>query len=261
MDTTDRKWQRGRMIRLATGLAALLVALLVHLPARALATDPQLGHVELLTGGAIQDEPLPLIVAIHGLGDRPEAFAGLVRGLGVKARVIVPRAPDPHGGGFSWFPISSSGAAVDVRIDAMRSAADRIASLLAEVRAAHPTPGRAVVMGFSQGGILALVIATRHPDAVALAVPLAGWLPAELTPQGRAPAGAPPIVALHGQADTVLPLGPTREAIERLRALGWDVQLRSWSGVGHSVPGPMRDAMTALVEDAARAQARKEQAR
>ena len=54
-----------------------------------------LGWIELLTPGALAEEPLPLIVAIHGLGDSPERFQELVRTLPFPARVVVPRAPDP----------------------------------------------------------------------------------------------------------------------------------------------------------------------
>ena len=36
-----------------------------------------LRYIEHLTGGAQPDEVLPLVVAVHGLGDRPENFRGL----------------------------------------------------------------------------------------------------------------------------------------------------------------------------------------
>src|SRR5262245_29161383 len=42
--------------------------------------------VELTTGGANPSETLPMIIAIHGLGDRPEAFSELFSGFDVKAR-------------------------------------------------------------------------------------------------------------------------------------------------------------------------------
>lgn len=234
----------------------LLVALLLTSQPPASAETPPLGTVEVLTGGAKATDPLPLIIAIHGLGDTPEAFAGLVRDLGVPARVVVPRAPDAWGKGWSWFPVRRTGASLDVRVEAIRASADRIASLIAAIRAQHPTRGKAIVLGFSQGGILSFVLAVRHPDAIALAVPLSGWLPKELAPTGRPPARAPPIVALHGEADTMLPVAPTRAAVEALRAAGWPVELRTWPGVGHAVPAPIRATMRALVEEAARAQSK-----
>ena len=47
----------------------------VPVPARAPTTTPEpkaLDVVELTTGEASKDAPLPLVVALHGLGDRPE---------------------------------------------------------------------------------------------------------------------------------------------------------------------------------------------
>lgn len=244
--------RRGTLEPMAR-LPLLVLLLLCSAGARA---EPPLEYVEVLTGGAAAEEPLPLVVAIHGLGDRPEAFSGLVRGLNAKARVIVPRAPEPHGAGGSWYPTRAVEPSDSARAEAIRRSAERIAALVTQIRAAHPSRGRTIVTGFSQGGVLSFVLATRHPSIIALAVPLAGSLPPELVPQGRAPARAPPIVALHGQGDTVHPVGPTREVVERLREVGWDVQLRTWAGVGHTVPGPMREAMAKLLESEIRAQSR-----
>lgn len=248
---------RSRWHQPALLAAVLGLALACPCPAAAEPATPALEHVLLLTGGAKATDPLPLVVAIHGLGDRPEAFAGLVRDLGVPARVVVPRAPDPWGKGWSWFPVRATGATPEVRLGAIVRSADRIAALVASLRAAHPTKGRAIVLGFSQGGILSFVLAVRHPDAFALAVPLSGWLPPELVPASRPPARAPPrlpaIIALHGEADTVLPVAPARASVEALKKAGWPAELRTWPSVGHSVPPPIRSTLRALVEQAARA--------
>ena len=51
-----------------------------------------LAYLEVVLGGARPEEPLPMIVAIHGLGDEPHNFAGLFDGFPECARLILPRA-------------------------------------------------------------------------------------------------------------------------------------------------------------------------
>ena len=63
-----------------------------------------LEYLEVLTGGAAETDAVPIVIAMHGLGDHPETFRLLLDDLPAKARVIFPRAPMPHGpDGFSWF--------------------------------------------------------------------------------------------------------------------------------------------------------------
>ena len=220
----------------------------------AAAADPPahgLTYIELLTGGAQKDDRLPLIVAIHGLGDKPERFQGLLRDLPFPARVVVPRAPDPWNAGWSWFPTRRTVADEERIVAAIDRSARRVAALVAELARQHPTRGKPVVLGFSQGGILSFVVALLHPDAVGLAIPLGGWLPDPLTPTRKAPAGSalPPIRALHGAVDRVLRVENTQKAVDHLSALGYDVTLTTFPDVGHRVPAPMRSELFRLLRD------------
>ncbi len=185
------------------------------------------------------DQTLPMIVAIHGLGDRPEQFATLLSALPVPARLIVPQGIDPYHGGFSWFPIRVRDLDPERLAGGLKRAASRLAELLAELGRRHPTKGRPVVTGFSQGGMLSFVLAVEHPQAIAAAIPLAGWLPPPLWPSA-VPRAAPPIMALHGDADRLLEIEPTRAAVGQLRQLGFQVELREYPGVGHTVSPAMR---------------------
>ncbi len=198
------------------------------------------------TGGARPDATLPLVVAIHGLGDRPERF-GLLAGFDGEARVIVPRALHRHGAGFSWFDIAVRGERDVAAVAAgTRAAAGRLAQMIAALRERYPTRGKAIVTGFSQGGMLSFALAVLHPEHIRLALPVAGWLPPPLWPntaEGKSTAegkAAPPIVALHGADDQILPLAPTVEAVSALRRAGVDAQLIEYPGVGHGVSGQMR---------------------
>jgi phospholipase/carboxylesterase len=201
--------------------------------------SPALNHVEFVTGGARGSDPLPLIVAIHGLGDRPESFRRLFEGLEARTRVLLPRAPTRYGDGYSWFTFNR--ADIDATSREIRSAANRIAAWLEQIETQRPTVGRPIVTGFSQGGILSFVIAVHHAGAVGEAYPVSGLLTASLVPKGPAPSDAPRIFALHGTADRVVPYGPAREGVEALKALGYRATLRSYEGVGHTISQAMRD--------------------
>lgn len=216
---------------------ALLVALLA----------PPLDYVEYVTAGAKPNATLPMVVAVHGLGDRPERFVKLFVDYPAPIRVVAPRGPIAHGRGFSWFPVR-----LPVRPDdeAMRAgitaSARKLAALTRDLAKRRPTTGRPVVTGFSQGGILSFALAVTEPDLFAAAIPVAGTLPPALWPATNA--RVVPIHALHGDADRVVPLKGARLIVQR--AAG--AELRVFPGVAHRVPPPVRAALFERVEAATR---------
>ena len=182
---------------------------------------------------------LPMLILIHGLGDRPEDFKHLIDDLPATARVIVPRGLDPvDADGWSWFPIRARSNDVAGLSQGIAAAADRLAALIAELERTRPT-SRRVVTGFSQGGMLSFALAVYHPKLLDLAVPVGGWLPPPLWPS-TLPASPPKIVALHGEIDVAVKLEPTREAVAHLEKLGWPVTLKPYPEVGHAIPPVIR---------------------
>jgi phospholipase/carboxylesterase len=212
-------------------------------------------YLEIVTARADPASELPLVMAIHGLGDRPENFAPVLADLDEPARLIVPRALSAYHGGFSWFPFRG-----ELRDEAVEkgvvAAAQALAKALDALQKTRPTRGRPIVTGFSQGGALSFALAVLHPTSVAAAIPVGGWVAFPL-PLPKAAAGAPrpPITALHGAADSLIPVSPTRASVTSLRALGFQAELREFPGVGHSIPEPMRRELLGLVGAAVRAQA------
>lgn len=206
-------------------------------------------YVEWITAGAEAEQRLPMIVAIHGLGDDPEHFAELLMDFDRPARLILPRAIDPYeGGGWSWFPIRARDNDVEGLAKGIDAAADRLAPAIRELSEQRPTKGKPIVLGFSQGGMLSFALAVEHGDAFAHAIPIGGWLPPPLWPKAK-PESAPPITALHGDADKAVFLEPTREAVEHLRGLGHEVELEVYPGVGHAIPPEMRDELFRVLRE------------
>ena len=212
-------------------------------------------YVEILTAGADARAPLPMIVAIHGLGDRPERFAAALRAYPAPARVILPRAFDASGDGFSWFPVRARSKDIAGLASGIESAAGRLAPFLAALPGARPTVGKPIVTGFSQGGMLSFALAVHHPHELAAAFPVGGWLPPPLWPANRpVDRPLPPITAFHGDADAVVRVEPTREAVARLIELGYPATLREYPGVAHELPAALRRDLYEAIAAAAKAQ-------
>jgi phospholipase/carboxylesterase len=186
---------------------------------------------------------------IHGLGDSPGPhWLDLVQ-LQRPARLIMPAAPTPYLDGFSWFPFRARGADPAELAHGISRAAAQLANALELLQRHRPTRGLPIVTGFSQGGMLSFALALRHPERLQLALPISGLLPEPLWPTGPAPR-VPPIVALHGSADDLVPIAPTERLVAALEKHGYDVTLHRHAGVGHSISDAMRAQVAATLDAA-----------
>jgi phospholipase/carboxylesterase len=192
--------------------------------------------VERVLGGAGEDEPLPLVVAIHGLGDDPRNFGRLFDGFDTPARLLLPRGLDAtEGGGWSWFPIRARDPDVEALARGIDRAGDLLAGAIVEAAAARPTLGKPIVTGFSQGGMISFAIAVDHPEIVAAALPMGGFLPGPLVPTDAGNKDYPPIDAYHGTDDRAVAYTLVQDTVASLGRIGVKVELHSYEGVGHAV--------------------------
>lgn len=207
--------------------------------------------VERVIGGA-PTEPLPLIVALHGLGDDPRSFLGLFEGMALHARVASARGIDPYpNGGYAWLP-PLGGRELDRRADPLQRAVTALEPAIRELAGRDSTCGAPVVTGFSQGGMLAFALAVRESPAVGEAIPVSGLLPPRLRPRPGTATDRPRVTALHGAADRVVPIAPARATVAALRAAGYRADLREHPGVGHTIDRRMRDELEQLLRRACR---------
>jgi len=206
-----------------------------------------------VTGGADASQPLPLILVMHGLGDRPESFTSWQREITAQARVYSLRGPKAHGQGFSWFdPASRGGGPVDAAAlgPGVREAAERVIANLDRLVARKPTRGKPVVTGFSQGGMVSFALAALAPGRVSASLPIGGVLPTAIEP-APPPPSPPLLLAFHGAADPRVPVELARTSTGRFQQRGWSAELREYPGVGHSIgPDERRDLMRALSDAA-----------
>ena len=95
----------------------------------------------------------------------------------------------------------------------------------------HPQvdAGRVGLLGFSLGGFLALGVASRDARVKAV-VEFFGGLPEELARQCKR---LPPVLILHGDADTRVPLRWAQELEAKLNECGAEYEKQIYHGAGH----------------------------
>jgi phospholipase/carboxylesterase len=186
------------------------------------------------------DGPFATLFALHGWGANALDLLGLAPALlGGNLLVIAPEGPIrlPIGEGaygHGWFPISAGGPLDRSAFEAGRKALDEF---LEQARQRYPVDAaRQLVLGFSQGGVMAYDQALRHPDRYAGVVALSSWLPAELA---RSYLALPahqllPTLVQHGTNDELVPIERATETFRLLRELGVPVTFREYP-MGHEI--------------------------
>lgn len=216
---------------------------------------PEAGGVRFIsriTGGAAESDPLPLVIAIHGLGSRPEDFVDVYAQLGARARLVVPYGLEPYHGGYTWFEVGSAADPEKLALGSSR-AASKLAAMIEELSRRYPTRGKAVVTGFSQGGMLSYALAVLHPELVRAAFPVGGILAKPLWP-GAWPKDRemPRIRAYHGTSDERIAIDGDRATIKHLKEIGLPAEMADYVGVGHTITPEMRRDLRRAIDDALR---------
>ena len=100
-------------------------------------------------------------------------------------------------------------------------------------------------MGFSQGAIISASVALTRPELVAGLVMMSGRILPQIEPLMAAPEKLKglPVLAVHGTADTVLPIEHGRASRKTLSALPVDLLYREYP-MGHEVSQESLDDVT-----------------
>ncbi len=106
---------------------------------------------------------------------------------------------------------------------------DVVTDVLAQGHKARPVG----IVGFSQGGYLGTSVASKDTRIAALVV-FYGGIPAQRRADGKHPiTHMPPLLELHGNADTVVPMERGKELVELTRSLGQTAEMVIYPGAGH----------------------------
>ena len=194
--------------------------------------------------------PFPTILALHGWGASAHDLLGLApllhRG---EALVLCPQGPvpvplGPGIDGYGWFPL---GGGRDPDPDEVAKGLAALETFLDAAVAAFPVdPRKLVLLGFSQGGVLAYQLALENPARFAGLIALSSWLPAPLAESiGRKPEHeALPTLVVHGARDPMIPVERGQESRDALLGLGVPTTYREYP-MGHEIDP---DALRTLVE-------------
>ena len=105
--------------------------------------------------------------------------------------------------------------------------------------------------GFSQGGALALLIATRTSHKLSGVICCSGYLLQDAisaSATNQIPKRKPPIFICHGEEDDVVKKEWGLKAYDDLKQKGLDVEWRSYAHLGHSVsPAELTDISNFLI--------------
>ncbi|MDR9394273.1 MAG: alpha/beta fold hydrolase [Roseovarius sp.] len=183
------------------------------------------------------------VVFLHGYGANGADLMGLAEPLAEHlpdTLFVAPDAPETipmMPSGLQWFPIPwiDGSSEEEAERGLMAAAADLDAFLDALMVDEDLLPEQVVLLGFSQGTMMALHVAPRREDAVAGIVGFSGRLLSPELLQDEAQS-RPPVLLLHGDADDVVPPQSLPEAAEALQAAGWqDVYAHVMKGTAHGI--------------------------
>ncbi|WGF88365.1 alpha/beta hydrolase [Marinivivus vitaminiproducens] len=180
-----------------------------------------------------------LVVMLHGVGADGADLIGLAPLLAQAlpdAAFVAPNAPEPCDMapfGYQWFSLQDRQPSK--LLAGVQTAAPLLDAFIDAELARHSlNDDRLAVLGFSQGTMMALYTAPRRPRACAAVLGYSGaLLGAELLPDEIR--SKPPVLLIHGDADTIVPVGASRLAEEGLRAAGVPVEGQIRPGLAHGI--------------------------
>ncbi|KAJ7275513.1 Phospholipase/carboxylesterase [Mycena haematopus] len=115
---------------------------------------------------------------------------------------------------------------------------------------------RVLLVGFSQGAALSLMIALSTLHDLGGVASLSGWIPPRARDVAPPRLSSPhvPILWCHGTADTEIPLASAEDAVAYLRThVRGTVQYNTYPGLGHTInDDEVNDLLAWLVERTAR---------
>jgi phospholipase/carboxylesterase len=198
--------------------------------------------LKVLEAVTVETGPNPTfsIIWMHGLGADGHDFESLVPELledGMPSlRFVFPHAPVRPvtiNNGYqmrAWYDIIGIDRRSAEDFSGINASAQAIGELIKQENARGVATDRIVIAGFSQGGAMALHIATRYPEKFASVLALSCYLPLskELAMVRKQMNLATPIFMAHGMQDPVVPISLGDESRKLLQAAGYSVEWHSY---------------------------------
>jgi phospholipase/carboxylesterase len=184
-----------------------------------------------------------LIVFLHGYGADGNDLIALGKqwqSLMPDAAFVSPHAPQPCAqapSGRQWFPLTMRDP--EERWVGVNQAQPGLDAFLDAELARHGLDeSKLILVGFSQGTMLALHVGLRRKKAPAGILGYSGVLvgPEHLAERGQS-GNPPPVLLVHGNQDDVIPADALFLSAEQLAQANMACQWHLSSGIGHGIDG------------------------
>lgn len=172
------------------------------------------------------------MILLHGRGATAEGMLELAEAFAQpEITYLAPQAP-----GRTWYPYSFL-APLEQNEPHLSRALAQVGGLVEDLAQKGFGPERVVLLGFSQGGCLALEYAARNARRYGAVIGLsAGLIGPEGTPRAYAGSLAGTRVVLGcSDVDAHIPVQRVKESSRILETLGGDVVERIYPGMGHTI--------------------------
>lgn len=179
-----------------------------------------------------------LVVLLHGVGSHGEDLAPLGKSWETRlpeTTFMSPNAPEQcdFASGYQWFSVAGvTEENRPARITAARASFDAVISSIVRENGFADRLDHVVLVGFSQGTIMALDAVASGRWPIAGVIGFSGRLATE---KPWVPAKDTRILLVHGTSDDVIPSWETEKAQTELRAAGMSVDTIIEPGLGHSI--------------------------
>lgn len=194
----------------------------------------------ILTRGAPLSEARAAMILVHGRGASAPDILGLVNEWNApEVAFLAPQATNN-----TWYP-NRFIAPVATNEPWLSSALALLDRLVEQVAAAGIPAERALLLGFSQGGCLALEYAARHPRSYGGVIGLSGGL-IENGDQPRTYSGSlagVPVLLGCSDVDFHIPVSRVERTAQQFAQLGAEVDKRIYRNMEHTIN---RDELTAV---------------
>jgi phospholipase/carboxylesterase len=202
--------------------------------------DLPLKYVVRIPSGRPENDTMPLVVVMHGRGADANDLADIAPMIDGPSgyRFVFPNAPNAWEAapgmtfGFTWF----NGLPPDAA--SLREARNRVSGFLDAALKRFPTPpGKVVLAGFSQGGLMALDVGLRSDDLAGI-VAMSGALDERELPDLSARKDQR-VLIVHGTADEMLNVNLARRARRVLESHGLNPEYHEFEMGHHVTPESM----------------------
>lgn len=194
--------------------------------------------------GTPLEEAHTAVVMLHGRGATAQDILTLANEI-PEPRVAY-LAPQAYAN--TWYP-NRFMEPTETNEPWLSSALEMVESILNRLQAANIPPERTILLGFSQGGCLALEYAALHACRFGGVAGLSGGLigaDGEERPYSGDFEGTPVFLGCDEQ-DFHIPAYRVRDSAETLRKMGADVTVKLYQGLGHAVNAEELEVVRSMI--------------